>query len=380
MTSPCRPIANRGEPGVCVTAGNGGDGPIERGINHEEIFMQNLLVTGGAGFIGCNYVRLVLDTYPDYRVVVYDKLTYAGRLENLADVARKHEDRFTFVQGDICDADAVEAVIQAHDIDTIVNFAAETHVDRSILEPDAFIQTDVYGTYVLLEAARKFGQLRYHQISTDEVYGHIHGDHRSLESDCLAPRSPYAASKASADHLVNAYFITYDLPITISRGANNIGPFQYPEKVVPLFVTNALNDMPLPVYGDGKQQRDYQYVNDHCEAIDLVLQKGTIGEVYNIGTGVEMTNLEMVEILLDEVGKPRSLIQHVEDRMGHDRRYCMDVRKVMALGWEPDYTCEEAIRATVRWYMANETWWQPIREGEFKEYYQRLYGDRKVLS
>ena len=342
--------------------------------------MQNLLITGGAGFIGCNYVRLALETHPDYNVVVFDKLTYAGRMENLQDVADRFGDRFAFVQGDICDAAAVEAAVRDHAIDTIVNFAAETHVDRSILDPDAFIRTDVYGTYVLLEAARKFGNLRYHQISTDEVYGHIHGDHRSQEADCMAPRSPYAASKASGDHLVNAYFITYNLPVTISRGANNIGPFQYPEKVVPLFVTNALADMPLPVYGDGRQMRDYQYVRDHCEGIDLVLHDGVLGETYNIGTGKEMTNLEMVEILLDEVGKPRSLIQHVEDRQGHDRRYCMNVDKLMALGWEPDYTHEEAIRATVRWYVDNRWWWEPIRSGEFKEYYQRLYGSRKVIG
>ena len=342
--------------------------------------MQNLLITGGAGFIGCNYVRLALETHPDYNVVVFDKLTYAGRMENLQDVADRFGDRFAFVQGDICDAAAVEAAVRDHAIDTIVNFAAETHVDRSILDPDAFIRTDVYGTYVLLEAARKFGNLRYHQISTDEVYGHIHGDHRSQEADCMAPRSPYAASKASGDHLVNAYFITYNLPVTISRGANNIGPFQYPEKVVPLFVTNALADMPLPVYGDGRQMRDYQYVRDHCEGIDLVLHAGVLGETYNIGTGKEMTNLEMVEILLDELGKPRSLIQHVEDRQGHDRRYCMNVDKLMALGWEPDYTHEEAIRATVRWYVDNRWWWEPIRSGEFKEYYQRLYGSRKVIG
>jgi dTDP-glucose 4,6-dehydratase len=342
--------------------------------------MQTLLVTGGAGFIGCNFVRLLLQKYPDYRVVVYDKLTYAGRLENLQDVADQFGDRYAFVQGDICDAVRVEEAVRMHGVDTIVNFAAETHVDRSILNPDAFIQTDVYGTYVLLETARKAGNLRYHQISTDEVYGHIHGDHRSLETDCMAPRSPYAASKASADHLVNAYFITYGLPITISRGANNIGPYQYPEKVVPLFITNALNNQPLPVYGDGRQMRDYQFVTDHCEGIDLVLHKGVLGETYNIGTGKEMTNLDMVEILLDELGKPRSLIQHVEDRQGHDRRYCMDVRKVMALGWEPEYTCEEAIRATVRWYVANPGWWEPIRSGEFKEFYQQLYGNRRVLS
>jgi dTDP-glucose 4,6-dehydratase len=341
--------------------------------------MKNILVTGGAGFIGCNFVRLLLHKYSDYHITVYDKLTYAGRLENLQDVVQQFAGRYHFIQGDIADAAAVEAALQAQQIDTIVNFAAESHVDRSILDPDAFIKTDVLGTYVLLEAARKFGNLRYHQVGTDEVYGHIYGDHRSLESDNLAPRSPYAASKASADHFVNAYHITYGLPITISRGANNIGPFQYPEKAVPLFTTNALTDQPLPVYGDGQQMRDYQYVTDHCEGIDLVLHKGGIGETYNIGTGKEMTNLAMVEILLDELGKPRSLIQHVEDRLGHDRRYCMDVRKIMALGWEPDYTCEEAIRATARWYTDNRWWWEPIRSGEFKEYYQKLYGSRKVL-
>ena len=342
--------------------------------------MQHLLVTGGAGFIGSNFVRMMLDKYPDLAITVYDKLPYAGRVENLQDVAANYQERYRFVQGDICDAAAVDKVIAEQQIDAIINFAAETHVDRSILNPDAFIQTDVYGTYVLLEAARKAGNLRYHQISTDEVYGHVEGSHRSLETDCVAPRSPYAASKASADHLVNAYFITYGLPITISRGANNIGPYQYPEKVVPLFVTNALNDMPLPVYGDGKQRRDYQYVLDHCEAVDLVLQKGVIGETYNIGTGTEITNLEMVEILLDELGKPRTLIQHVEDRLGHDRRYCLDVHKIMALGWEPDYSHEEALRMTARWYMHNQWWWEPIRSGEFRDYYARVYGDRKRLA
>ena len=342
--------------------------------------MQQILVAGGAGFIGCNFVRLLLEKYPDYRVTVYDKLTYAGRLENLQDVAERYGDRYHFVQGDICDVARVEETLRTHDIDTIVNFAAETHVDRSILDPEAFIRTDVHGTYVLLEAARKLGKLRYHQISTDEVYGHIHGDHRSLEGDNLAPRSPYAASKASADHFVNAYYVTYDLPITISRGANNIGPYQYPEKVIPLFVTNALKDMALPVYGDGQQMRDYQHVQDHCEGIDLVLHEGKLGEIYNIGTGKEMSNLQMVEILLDELGKPRSLIQHVEDRLGHDRRYCMNVNKLMALGWEPDYTHEEAIRATVRWYVENRWWWEPIRNGEFRDYYQQVYGNRKVLA
>jgi len=342
--------------------------------------MQHLMVTGGAGFIGSNFVRWMLQSYPDLRVTVYDKLTYAGRLENLQDVMTDFAGRYAFVQGDICDADHVAEAITTRHIDTLVNFAAETHVDRSIMDPDAFIQTDVYGTYVLLEAARKFGNLRYHQISTDEVYGHIEGEHRSVETDRLAPRSPYAASKAAGDHLVNAYFITYGLPVTISRGANNIGPFQYPEKVVPLFVTNALDDQPLPVYGDGQQRRDYQYVLDHCQAIDLILRKGALGETYNVGTGTELTNLEMVQILLDELGKPASLIRHVEDRLGHDRRYCLDVHKIMALGWEPDYSHEAAIRATVRWYVENRAWWEPIRSGEFKEYYARVYGNRKVLD
>ena len=342
--------------------------------------MRNLFVTGGAGFIGSNFVRWMLENDPTLHITVYDKLTYAGRRENLQDVAANFADRYTFAQGDICDAARVDQVLAERQIDTIVNFAAETHVDRSIMDPDAFIQTDVYGTYVLLEAARKAGGLRYHQISTDEVYGHIEGDHRSKETDIVAPRSPYAASKASADHFVNAYFITYGLPITISRGANNIGPYQYPEKVVPLFVTNALAGQSLPVYGDGQQRRDYQFVLDHCQAIDLILRQGVIGETYNIGTGTEMTNLQMVEILLDELNLPRTLIRHVEDRMGHDRRYCLDVSKLMALGWEPDYTHEQAIRATVRWYVDNRWWWEPIRSGEFKEYYARVYGNRKVLE
>jgi len=342
--------------------------------------MRNILVTGGAGFIGCNFVRYILECNSGIEVTVYDKLTYAGRLENLKAVSERFGARYHFVQGDICDVAKVEDTVAARRIDTIVNFAAETHVDRSILDPDAFVQTDVYGTYVLLEAARKCGNLRFHQVSTDEVYGHIEGRHRSVESDALAPRSPYAASKASADLFVNAYHITYDLPVTISRGANNIGPFQYPEKVVPLFVTNALESMPLPVYGDGKQLRDYQYVADHCAAIYLILLRGGIGESYNIGTGAEMTNLAMVEILLDELGKPPSLIQHVEDRLGHDRRYSLDISKILSLGWEPDFLPEQAIRTTARWYRDNRWWWLPIRNGEFKDYYQSVYGKRKRLD
>ena len=340
--------------------------------------MKNLMVTGGAGFIGSNFVRYMLHKYPAYHILVYDKLTYAGNPDNLLDV--DDDPRFSFVKGDICDAAAVVDALTTHSIDTIVNFAAETHVDRSIMDPDAFIQTDVYGAYVLLEAARKLGLERYHQISTDEVYGHIHGDHRSLETDTVAPRSPYAASKTSGDLMAIAYHITYGLPVTITRGANNIGPYQYPEKVIPLFVTNAIDDLPLPVYGDGKQRRDYQHVMDHCEGIDAVLQRGQSGEIYNVGTGGEMENLRMVEILLDELGKPASLIQHVEDRPGHDRRYCLNVDKLRALGWEPRHTHEEAIRETARWYVNNEWWWRKIKSGEFKEYYKRMYGNRKVIS
>lgn len=271
--------------------------------------MKNIMVTGGAGFIGSNFVRYMLNKYPAYSILVYDKLTYAGNLDNLLDV--DDDPRYRFVKGDICDAAAVTDAIKAHKIDTVINFAAESHVDRSIMDPDAFIRTDVYGMYVLLEVARKFGIERCHQVSTDEVYGHIHGDHRSLETDPVAPRSPYAASKTSGDLMAIAYFVTYGLPVTISRGANNIGPYQYPEKVIPLFVTNAIDNLPLPVYGDGKQRRDYQFVLDHCEGIDVVLHKGQLGEIYNIGTGAEMENLTMVEILLDELHKPASLIQHV---------------------------------------------------------------------
>lgn len=336
--------------------------------------MKNIMVTGGAGFIGANFVIHMLEAYNDYNIIVYDKLTYAGNLDNLLDV--KDDPRYRFVQGDICDATAVDATIQQHGIDTIVNFAAETHVDRSIMNPDAFIQTGVYGTYVLLEAARKFELERYHQISTDEVYGHIPAGYSSKEGDKLDPRSPYSASKASGDLLVNSYFITYDLPVTITRGSNNIGPYQYPEKVVPLFATNAIDGEPLPVYGDGRQMREYQYVRDHCEAIDQVLHKGVLGEAYNVGTGYEMENMTMVEILLDTLDKPRSLIRHVADRPGHDRRYSLDISKIRALGWEPRHSAEEAVAKTAVWYRENEWWWRKIKSGEFRAYYEKQYGER----
>jgi len=335
--------------------------------------MKNLMMTGGAGFIGSNFVRYILNKYPDYHTIVFDKLTYAGNLDNLRDVA--HDPRYAFIRGDICDAEAVERAIREHHIDTIVNFAAETHVDRSIMDADAFIKTDVYGTYVLLEAAKKFG-LRYHQVGTDEVYGWVEQG-RSREDDRLLPRSPYAASKASADLLIHAYVVTHHVAATITRGANNIGPYQYPEKVVPLFVTNAIDNLPLPLYGDGKQVRDYQYVLDHCEAIDLVLHHGKIGEVYNVGTGEETENIVMARMILKLLGKPESLIQSVPDRPGHDRRYALDVSKLRALGWRSTHTFEQALRKTVQWYVENEWWWRKLKSGEYLEYYRKQYLERK---
>ncbi len=338
--------------------------------------MRNLLVTGGAGFIGSNFVRYILEKHPDYRAVVFDKLTYAGNLDNLKDVEARFGERYAFIQADIADARAVEAAMQGHEIETIVNFAAESHVDRSLLEPDAFIKTDVYGTYVLLEAARQHGIERYHQVSTDEVYGEIAAGHSSVETDPLHARSPYSASKAGGDLLCLAYYNSFGTPVTITRGSNNIGPYQYPEKVVPLFITNAIDDEPLPLYGDGRQMRDYQYVLDHCEGIDVVLQRGEPGQVYNLGTGSETENIVLAHAILDLLGKPHSLIRHVTDRPGHDRRYSLNVDKVRALGWESRHTFEQGIEKTVRWYAANEWWWRKIKSGEYREFYKRWYGQR----
>jgi dTDP-glucose 4,6-dehydratase len=340
------------------------------------IIVKNLLITGGAGFIGSNFVRHVLGRYPQIRVIVMDKLTYAGNLDNLKDVAQDYRDRYTFVRGDIADASAVDAIMRAHGIDTIVNFAAETHVDRSLMEPDAFIRTDVYGTYVLLEAARMYGVGRYHQVSTDEVYGDIPAGHSSREGDPLQPRSPYSASKAAGDLLCLAYHTSFGVPVTITRGSNNIGPYQYPEKVVPLFVTNAIDDQPVPLYGDGRQMRDYQYVQDHCEGIDRVLQSDAVGQVYNLGTGMETENIVMARAILDLLGKPHSLIRHVADRPGHDRRYALNVEKIQVLGWESRHTFEQALEKTVRWYVDNEWWWRKIKTGEYLDYYRQWYGQR----
>jgi dTDP-glucose 4,6-dehydratase len=335
--------------------------------------MRNILITGGAGFIGSNFVHHLLGRYPAYQVVVYDKLTYAGNLANLADIAG--DPRYHFVQGDICDAETLRATLRQFEIDTIVNFAAETHVDRSIMAADAFIRTDVYGTYVLLEAVKDLKLERYHQVSTDEVYGEVL-EGASREGDTLAPRSPYAASKAGAEHLVHAYHITYGAPVTVTRGSNNIGPYQYPEKVVPVFVTNAIDDLPLPVYGDGRQMRDYQFVMDHCEGIDLVLHRGKLGEAYNLGTEVETYNIDMAHAILRRLGKPASLIQHVKDRPGHDRRYAINCDKIKALGWRSRHTFEQALEKTVQWYVDHEAWWRPIKSGAYKEYYRKQYVER----
>jgi dTDP-glucose 4,6-dehydratase len=340
--------------------------------------MRNLLVTGGAGFIGSNFTRYMLQKFPDYKVVVFDKLTYAGNLDNLQDVAASFGGRYTFVKGDICKAEAVDGIMRQHNIDTIVNFAAETHVDRSLLEAGSFIQTDVFGTYTLLEAAKTYGVERYHQVSTDEVYGEIPPGYSSRETDRLHTRSPYSASKAGGDLMCIAYFTSFDVPLTITRGANNIGPYQFPEKVVPLFITNAIDGIPLPLYGDGRQMRDYQYVLDHCEAIDVVLHKGLVGEIYNVGTGVETENIVMARAILNFLGKPYGLIQHVVDRPGHDRRYSLNCDKLLALGWRSRHTFEQALEKTVRWYSENERWWRKIKSGEYEAYYRQMYEGREI--
>jgi len=328
-----------------------------------------LLVTGGSGFIGSNFVRHVLATHPGDSVVNLDKLTYAGNPANLADVA--HDPRYAFVQGDVCDAKLVRDV--ARGVDAVINFAAESHVDRSLMAPDAFLKTDVFGVFTLLEAVKDLGLPRFVHISTDEVYGSVaRGSAR--ESDPLRPSNPYSASKAGGDLLALAYWQTHRIPVVITRSSNNFGPYQYPEKVVPLFITNALEDEPLPLYGDGKNVRDWLYVLDNCSAIDLVLRRGKDGEVYNIGGGHEVENVVLTRQILRLAGKPDSLIQPVKDRPGHDRRYSLDSKKVQQLGWKPRHPFAAALEATVAWYREHESWWRPLKSGEFRAYYERQYG------
>lgn len=330
-----------------------------------------LLVTGGAGFIGSNFARRVLTVQEGVRITVLDKLTYAGNLANLADLEANPNLRF--VHGDINDAEAVDAL--AAEVDAIVNFAAESHVDRSIESPDAFIQTDVHGTFVLLEAARRHRHRRYLQVSTDEVYGDV-PDGSSSETDPLRPRSPYSASKASADLLVRAYYTTYGLHTNITRASNNFGPYQYPEKLIPLFVTNALDGEPLPLYGDGLQIRDWLYVDDHCDAILTVLARGEPGEIYNVGGGNELTNLELTRRILRLLDRPMSLVRSIADRPGHDRRYSVDCKRIRTLDWEPAHSFEDALAATVAWYRERDDWWRPLKSGDYLDYYRRQYVDR----
>ncbi len=332
-----------------------------------------ILVTGGCGFIGSAFVRMVLAERPDWQVVNLDKLTYAGRLENLQDVA--DDPRYRFVRGDICDPEAVCEAMAGCTL--AVNFAAETHVDRSLLGAVHFIDTDIKGVLVLLEEARRVGLQRFVQISTDEVYGSI-GEGSFTEDSLLEPRNPYAASKAGGDRLAWAYWATYRVPVIVTRASNNYGPRQYPEKLIPLFVTNAQRDQPLPLYGDGRNVRDWLHVDDHCRAILFLLEHGRDGQVYNIGGGNERENLAITAAILSQLGKPASLIRQVEDRVGHDRRYSLDTSKLRALGWRPEVPFAQGLEQTVRWYVDNEWWWRPIKDhdGEFRRYYEEQYAER----
>ncbi|HEY2431542.1 MAG TPA: dTDP-glucose 4,6-dehydratase [Vicinamibacterales bacterium] len=336
--------------------------------------MLKVLVTGGAGFIGSNFVRYALRTHADWAVTTLDKLTYAGRLENLESVG--HDPRHRFVKGDIADPQVAGPLVA--DADVVINFAAETHVDRSIMYAGDFIATDVYGTFVLLEAARQHPRLqRFIQISTDEVYGSVAAG-SSTETDELKPRNPYAASKAGADRLAYSYWATYNVPVIVTRASNNYGPNQFPEKVIPLFITNLIDDLPVPLYGDGQNERDWLHVDDHCRAIDLLIDRGASGEVYNIGGGNQVKNVELTHRLLELAGKPPSLIKNVADRAGHDRRYSLSAAKLHALGWEPREDFAAGLAATVQWYHDNEAWWRPIKDQDpaFQRYYQAQYGNR----
>ena len=339
---------------------------------------MTIIITGGAGFIGSNFVFHMLREHPQDRVICLDKLTYAGNLSTLAPVMG--QDNFRFVKADICDRDAVYSLFAEEHPDVVVNFAAESHVDRSIENPAIFLETNIMGTAVLMDACRKYGIQRYHQVSTDEVYGDLPLDRPDLfftETTPIHTSSPYSSSKASADLLVLAYHRTYGLPVTISRCSNNYGPYHFPEKLIPLMIINALHDKPLPVYGDGLNVRDWLYVEDHCRAIDLILQKGRVGEVYNVGGHNEMKNIDIVKLICKALGKPESLIHHVTDRKGHDRRYAIDLTKIHEeLGWLPETKFADGIKKTIQWYLDHEDWWQPIISGEYQQYYQKMYGSR----
>jgi dTDP-glucose 4,6-dehydratase len=337
--------------------------------------MQNLLVTGGAGFIGSNFVHYLLQTYPSYAVVNLDKLTYAGNLENLADVAANP--RYRFVKGDICDREFVESTVKQNKIDAIINFAAESHVDRSILGTSPFIQTNFVGTHTLLEVTQSLGLNRFLQISTDEVYGSTPVSTKFTEESLLNPSSPYAASKASADLLALSYYRTFGTPVVISRCSNNYGPYQFPEKLIPLMISNAIGDLPLPIYGDGLQIRDWIHVQDHCAALDRVLHAGRVGEIYNISAEDERKNLSVVRLILKKLGKPESLINFVKDRPGHDRRYAISAAKIRdELGWNSRTSFDEGLQSTVDWYLEHQSWWEGVRTGEYREYYRRMYEER----
>ena len=334
---------------------------------------MKLLVTGGAGFIGSNFIRHIMKEHPDWEITNLDKLTYAGNLENLKDI--EDNPRYRFVKGDITDRKLISNILQGG-FDAIINFAAESHVDRSILDASPFIETNIKGTQILLEGARQYKVARFVQVSTDEVYGSTEKG-KFTEKSPLAPNSPYSASKTAADLLCHAYWKSYQLSVMITRCSNNLGPFQFPEKLIPLAITNVLENKPIPVYGDGLNVRDWIYVEDHCRALDTVLQKGKPGEMYNIGANQEKTNLELIHHLLDIMGKSRELITFVADRPGHDRRYALDITKITAeLGWKPVYSFEKALSTTVDWYINNEAWWRKIKSGEYAKYYERMYSHR----
>ena len=335
--------------------------------------MANILVTGGAGFIGSNFVRYMVEKYSDYHIINLDALTYCGNLENLKDIEDK--DNYTFVKGDIRDKTIVDELVEKSDY--VINFAAESHVDRSIADPEIFIKSNVLGTQVLLNAAKEHGVEKYIQISTDEVYGTLGKTGYFTEDTPLKPNSPYSASKAGGDLIARAYHETFGLPVNITRCSNNYGPYQFPEKLIPLMISNALEDKKLPVYGDGKNVRDWLHVHDHCSAIDLVLHEAKPGEVYNIGGNNEKQNIEIVKLILGELGKDESLIEFVTDRLGHDRRYAIDSTKIQEeLSWKPEYTFEVGIRKTIQWYLDNQDWMSQVKSGQYQQYYERMYSGR----